>query len=111
MLEKIYKFLDPKKALWLEILRWYIIVVALIIFFGSVIFAFYAFIDISTGSWSDPLYGLFSFIVIIVMGIVANAVHIITGMLLLNLLYNVQQIKLNTEKYKLYFEQNQNNIT
>ena len=97
MIEKVYAFFDPKRAMWLEILRWFVIIVGALLAVGTVILAVAVFIDL-VGS---PFYGFFesllTFIMVLIGGAVVTALHLFFGMISLNLLYNVQQIRYNTQ--------------
>jgi hypothetical protein len=84
---------DPKNPLWLEILRYLVIFGTSLLLFGGIIFAFVI---------AFRSYIFFGAIVVFlffsIASIVVATVYYILGMVSLNLLYNVQQIRVNTSR-------------
>lgn len=84
---------DPKNPLWLEILRYLVIFGTSLLLIGGVIFAF-----VIAFQAYIFLAGLVVFLFISIISIVVATVYYILGMVSLNLLYNVQQIRVNTSR-------------
>jgi hypothetical protein len=82
---------DPRNPVWLEILRYIVITGALFILFAGIL---YAIVD---SMYLVSFIGRFSnFILVSVLSIAASFTYHIIGMVSLNLLYNVQEIRRNT---------------
>jgi len=73
--------INPLEPIWLEIFKWYIVSISILILISSFFLLF-----------------IYADIVIMILAIFGSIIHYIIGMVVLNVLYNLQQSRINTDK-------------
>jgi hypothetical protein len=91
---------DPKNPIWLEIYRYFVIFLTLLIILVGIILSFslsrYVDFILSGTIYYETNFG--QLLIYLIATFLTSSVFYIFGMLSLNLFYNIQEIRINTGK-------------